>query len=137
VAGWLVVFVQRPGGQAQFSAQMMAAPARTPSIVELQKWLPDHLASDLSVAALAERAGMSPRHFARAFRQEVGVTPAVLVERLRVEAARRLLETSDLTVAAVASEVGIGRPETLHRAFARRVGTTPDRYRQHFQRSAS
>jgi transcriptional regulator GlxA family with amidase domain len=137
VAGWLVVFVRRPGGQAQFSAQLRSHPARSPAIAELQRWLPDHLSEDLSVEALAQRAGMSARNFARAFRREVGTTPAALVEGLRVEAARRLLETTDLTVHAVAVSVGLRHPETLHRAFQRRVGTTPDRYRQHFNRRVS
>lgn len=137
VAGWLVVFTRRPGGQAQFSAQLRAEPARTPAIREVQLWLSDHLADDLTVARLAERAGMSERTFARAFRAETGTTPAAHVEDLRVEAARRLLEGTDLTVAAVATRVGLKHPETLHRAVARRLGTTPDRYRQHFARRAS
>ena len=137
IAGWLVVFVRRPGGQAQFSAELLAQPARSAAIEETQRWLPDHLREDLTVEALARRAGMSPRSFARAFRAETGTTPAAHVESLRVEAARRLFETTDLTVAAVAAAVGLRRPETLHRAFRRRVGTTPDRYRQHFGRRAS
>lgn len=132
IAGWLVVFVRRPGGQAQFSVQLATQPARTPQIDQVQRWLPDHLAEDLTVETLARRAGMSPRTFARAFRTETGTTPAVYVEQLRVEAARRLLETSDLTVGAVASSVGFRRVETLYRAFTRRMGTSPDRYRQHF-----
>jgi transcriptional regulator GlxA family with amidase domain len=137
VAGWLVVFVRRPGGQSQFSAQLRAEPATTPSIAELQRWLPDHLMEDLGVDALAARVGMSPRTFARVFRRETETTPAAFVEDLRVEGARRLLETTDLTVAAVARRVGMKHAETLHRAFGRRVGTTPDRYRQHFGRRAS
>jgi transcriptional regulator GlxA family with amidase domain len=137
VAGWLVVFVRRPGGQEQFSAQLRAQPARTPAIAALQRWLPDHLDADLSVEALARRADMSARSFARTFVQETGTTPAAHVEALRVEAARRLLETSGLTVAAVARAVGIRHAETLHRAFQRRLGTSPDRYRQHFARRAS
>jgi len=136
VAGWLVVFVRRPGGQAQFSAQLLAEPARSPGIVTVQRWLPDHLAEDLSVNSLATRAGMSQRHFARAFRGETGTTPAAFVEALRIEAARRLLETSDHTIAAIAAAVGLRHGETLHRAFQRRLGTTPDRYRQHFRREA-
>jgi transcriptional regulator GlxA family with amidase domain len=88
------------------------------------------------VDALAARAGMSPRTFARVFRRETATTPAAFVEDLRVETARRLLETTDLTVAAVARRVGMKHAETLHRAFGRRVGTTPDRYRQHFARRA-
>jgi transcriptional regulator GlxA family with amidase domain len=137
VAGWLVVFARRPGGQAQFSAQLLARPARTPAIAALQHWLPDHLADDLSVEALAERAAMSPRTFARAFRKETGTTPAAYVEALRVEACRRLLETTDLTVAAIAQAVGVRHAETLYRTFRRRVGTTPDNYRRHFTHRAS
>ncbi len=136
-AGWLVVFVQRPGGQSQFSAQLRAQRATTTSIADLQAWLGDHLDEDLGVEALAGRVGMSPRTFARVFRRETGTTPAAFVEELRVEAARRLLETSDLTVAAVARRVGVKHAETLHRAFHRRLSTTPDRYRQHFSRRAS
>ena len=136
-AGWLVVFAQRPGGQSQFSAQLRASPATTPSIADLQRWIPDHLDEDLGVDALAARVAMSPRNFARVFVRETGVTPATYVEELRVEAARRLLESTPDTVAAVAERVGLRHAETLHRAFRRRVGTTPDQYRQHFARRAS
>jgi transcriptional regulator GlxA family with amidase domain len=136
VARWLVVFVRRPGGQSQFSAQLRARPACTPSIVELQHWLNDHVDADLSVDALAARVGMSRRNFARLFRRETGTTPAAYVEELRIDAARRLLETTDLTVGGVARLVGIRHAETLHRLFRRRVGTTPDLYRQHFGRRA-
>jgi transcriptional regulator GlxA family with amidase domain len=137
VAGWLVVFARRPGGQAQFSAQLLARPGATPAIAAIQQWVPEHLDEDLGVEALARRAAMSPRTFARTFRAETGTTPAAYVESLRVEAARRLLETSDLTVAAVAAAVGLRRAETFHRAFRRRVGTTPDEYRRHFSHRAS
>ena len=136
-AGWLVVFVQRPGGQSQFSAQLRAQRATTTSIADLQSWLGDHLDEDLGVEELAAHVGMSSRTFARVFRRETGTTPAAFVEELRVETARRLLETTDLTVAVVASRVGVKHAETLHRAFHRRLGTTPDRYRQHFSRRAS
>ena len=134
VAAWLVVFVRRPGGQSQFSAQLRARPARREELRELQRWIPDHLDEDLGVATLAARAAMSERTFVRAWRAETGTTPAAYVEMLRIEAARRLLETSDLTVAAIAAEVGLGRPERLHRAVRRRLGTTPDQYRRHFAR---
>jgi transcriptional regulator GlxA family with amidase domain len=137
VAGWLVVFVHRPGGQSQFSAQLRAQRATTTSIADLQGWLADHLDEDLTVDVLAARVGMSPRTFARVFRRETSTTPAAFVEELRVEAARRLLETTDLTVAAVARRVGMKHAETLYRAFNRRLATTPDRYRQHFGRQAS
>jgi transcriptional regulator GlxA family with amidase domain len=132
IAGWLVVFVRRPGGQSQFSAQLQVQAATTPALAELLAWLPDHLDEDLGVESLARRAAMSPRSFARAFRAETGTTPAAHVEALRVEAARRMLESTDLTVGAVAHRVGLRHPETLHRAFRRRVATTPQSYRDHF-----
>jgi transcriptional regulator GlxA family with amidase domain len=137
VAGWLVVFARRTGGQSQFSAQLRAQPSSEPAIAALQRWLPDHLADDLRVHGLARRSGMSPRTFARAFGRDTGTTPAVFVEELRVEAAQRLLETTELTVAAIAGRVGVKHAETLHRAFRRRLGTTPHQYRQHFARRAS
>ena len=137
VAAWLVVFARRPGGQSQFSAQLRAQAATTPTLAELQRWLPDHLDEPLGVEALAARVGMSPRTFARCFARETGTTPAAFVEELRVETARRLLESTDLTIGAIAARVGMNSPETLHRAFQRRAGTTPDRYRQHFSRRAS
>ncbi|MGC4956508.1 GlxA family transcriptional regulator [Actinomadura citrea] len=132
IARWFVVFTRRPGGQAQFSAQMRAQPAKTPAIRAVQQWLPDHLGEDLSVVALARRARMSERSFARAFRAETGGTPGTYVENLRLESARRLLETTDLTVGAIARTVGYKHGETLHRLFARHLATTPERYRQHF-----
>lgn len=130
VAGWLVVFVRRPGGQPQHSAQLLAQPARSPAIRELLGWLPDHLTNDLTVEALAQRTGMSVRNFSRTFSAETGITPAFYVEGLRLEAARRWLETTDLSIDAVARSVGMRRAENLHRAFRRRLGTTPEGYRR-------
>lgn len=132
IARAYVVFTRRPGGQTQFSAQLRAQPAKTPAIRAVQQWLPDHLGEDLAVATLARRTGMSERGFARAFRAETGITPAAFIEDLRVEAARRLLESTELTVSAIARQIGYRHGETLHRVFARRMGTTPERYRQHF-----
>jgi transcriptional regulator GlxA family with amidase domain len=132
VAGALVVFARRPGGQAQFSVQLQTQPARTPAIAELQRWLPENLGEDLGVELLARKAGMSLRTFARRFQRETGTTPAVFVEQLRVEQAKRLLVSSDLTVDAVATRVGFSEPAILHRAFTRRIGTTPSSYRDHF-----
>ena len=93
----------------------------------------DHLGDDLSVPALARRAGMSPRNFARAFRREIGTTPAAYVEAQRVEGARRLLETAEASVAEVAAACGFARVETMHRAFRRGVRVTPGQYRRHFR----
>lgn len=126
--------VSTPGGGAVRTSSGLEVHGQValPALAALQRWLPDHLGDDLSVERLAERVAMSPRTFARAFKSETGTTPAAHVEALRVEAARRFLETSDLTVAAVAQRVGLARAETLHRTFLRRTGTTPAAYRAHF-----
>jgi transcriptional regulator GlxA family with amidase domain len=137
VARWLVLFVQRPGGQAQFSAQLAAQNPERVGLRELARWIPDHLTDDLSVAALAAHAGMSARNLARAFRRELGTTPASYVESLRVEAARRLLETTDLGVATVAARCGFGTVETMHRTFKRALSVTPGEYRRHFRTRAT
>jgi len=136
-ARWLVVFLQRPGGQAQFSAQLAAQAADRAPLRELQAWIPDHLDEDLSVPALARRTGMSDRNFARAFRRETGVTPGAYVEAARAERARIALETGDLPVETVAEQSGFGTVETMRRAFRRRVGVSPANYRTRFRRQAA
>jgi transcriptional regulator GlxA family with amidase domain len=133
VARQLVVFVQRPGGQTQFSAQLAHPAASRPTLRELQAWLPDHLDEDLTVETLAERAFMSPRNFARAFRREVGVTPAAYVASLRVERARLEFEAGDAPVEVVARRCGFGTVETMRRSFRRRLHTSPAEYRDRFQ----
>jgi transcriptional regulator GlxA family with amidase domain len=133
VARRLVMYVQRPGGQAQFSAQLSAQRAARNPLRELQGWIGEHPAEDHAVERLAARVAMSPRHFARVFRAEVGCTPAAYVEQVRVEVARRLLETTSLSVEEVTATAGFGTTETLRRAFARRVGTSPTDYRDRFR----
>ncbi len=132
VARQLVLFVRRPGGQAQFSTGLTAQATGHAPLRELQAWMTDHLDDDLSVAALAVRAQMSPRSFARAFRRETGTTPAAHVEALRVERARLLLESTATPVSEVARSCGFGTVETMRRAFARRVGVPPATYRSRF-----
>jgi transcriptional regulator GlxA family with amidase domain len=129
----LVVFLQRPGGQAQFSAQLAAQVADRAPLRELQAWIPDHLDEDLTVPALARRACMSDRNFARAFRRETGMTPAAYVENARVERARIALESGDLPVEGIARLAGFGTVETMRRAFRRRVGVSPMDYRTRFR----
>jgi transcriptional regulator GlxA family with amidase domain len=136
-ARWLVVFVKRPGGQAQFSAQLEAQMADRQPLRELQQWLPDHLDEDLSVPALAHRAAMSERNFARAFRDETGMTPAAYVEAARVERARIFLDSGDLPVETIARQTGFGTVETMRRAFRRRVGVSPAGYRSRFRSEAA
>ena len=133
VARALVLFVKRPGGQSQFSAQLSAQLAERRPLRDLQEWMADHLDEDLSVPALADRAHMSPRNFARAFRREVGVTPAAYVEALRVERARMELEGSEDPVEVIARRCGFGTVETLRRAFHRRLGVGPAGYRARFR----
>jgi transcriptional regulator GlxA family with amidase domain len=133
VARWLVMFLRRPGGQSQFSAQLSAQLAERDGLRDVQGFIAEHPESDLTVPALARRAHMSPRNFARAFRREIGVTPAAYVEAQRVEAARRLLETTARSVAEVAAACGFTRPETMHRAFRRVLRVPPAQYRRHFR----
>jgi transcriptional regulator GlxA family with amidase domain len=132
VARALVLFIRRPGGQAQFSIGLAGQSAERPGIRELQLWMADNLQADLSVAALAERAFMSPRNFARVFSREVGTTPAAFVESLRVERARALLESTELQLDAIARQCGFGTVETLRRSFGRRVHVSPSDYRARF-----
>jgi len=113
--------------------QLAAQLAERRPLRELQAFIADHLAADLSVPALAERARMSARNFARTFRREVGATPAGYVEAQRVEGARRLLEATGRSVAEIAVACGFGSAETMHRAFQRSVRITPGQYRRHFR----
>ena len=133
VARWLVLFLKRPGGQSQFSAQLSSQLAERRPLRELQAWIVEHPDENLSVSALADRACMSERNFARAFRREVGMTPGAYVEAVRIDRARMLLETSDAPVEAVAAECGFGTVETMRRAFARRVRVSPSDYRGRFR----
>jgi transcriptional regulator GlxA family with amidase domain len=132
VARDLVLFVRRPGGQAQFSATLAGQRAERDSVRELQAWIVDHLDDDLTVPALASRAAMSPRNFARVFAREVGTTPAAYVTAIRVERARVLLETTDLQVDEVARRCGFGTVETLRRSFGRRLNGEYGDYRERF-----
>ncbi|HET6949032.1 MAG TPA: GlxA family transcriptional regulator [Acidimicrobiales bacterium] len=136
VARQLVLFTQRPGGQSQFSAQLAVRGAGQKPLREVLAYVAAHPDADLSVAALARRAAMSPRTFARAFRAEVGTTPASYVQAVRVEAARNLLSSTVLGPAAIARACGFGTVETMHRAFRRTLATTPGQYRRHFAVSA-
>jgi len=133
VARWLVVFLKRPGGQSQFSAQLAAQIAEREPLRDLQAWILDHPAADGCVRALARRAAMSPRHFARVFTAETGLTPARFVERARVEAARRLLEQTSRSIEAVASAAGFGSAESMRRAFLRTLRVGPAAYRGRFR----
>ncbi|MFJ3905296.1 GlxA family transcriptional regulator [Streptomyces sp. NPDC090025] len=137
VARHLVVFLRRPGNQAQFSAQLAAQTARREPLRDLQAWIAEHPDGDLSVEALAARARLSPRHFARAFRAETGVTPGRYVDRIRLEHARRLLEETSHGVEEVARAAGYGTSEAMRRAFGKALGTPPADYRRRFHAPVS
>jgi len=134
VARQLVVFLKRPGGQSQFSAVLQTQARDDGSFERLHAWMAAHLAEDLGVEALAERAGMSPRNFARVYTRRLGVTPAKAVERLRLEAARRALEETTAPIERVARTCGFGDEERMRRAFLRQLGVPPRHYRQRFSR---
>ncbi|MFJ9443999.1 GlxA family transcriptional regulator [Kitasatospora sp. NPDC101235] len=135
VARHLVVFLRRPGNQAQFSTQLAAQVAARQPLREVQRWIAEHPEADLSVEALAARSALSPRHFARAFAAEVGVTPGRYVDGVRLEAARRLLEDTDDGVEEIARSCGYGTPEAMRRAFVRALAAPPAEYRRRFRPS--
>ncbi|MDZ5443292.1 GlxA family transcriptional regulator [Micromonospora sp. 4G57] len=133
VARHLVVFMQRPGGQSQFSVRTNTASTRN----DLLRRVLDTVAADparpYDLAGLAALAGVSARHLGRLFRSELGITPGVYLDRVRVEAAQDLLERGDDTLDVVARRVGFGSPETMRRAFLRERGVTPGAYRSRFR----
>lgn len=132
VARHLVLFLRRPGNQSQFSATLAAQQAGREPLREIQRAVLEDVAGDHSVEAMAARAHMSPRHFARAFRAETGITPARHVELVRLEAARRRLEDTSQPVGTIASDCGFGTPETMRRAFLRTLQVGPAEYRRRF-----
>jgi transcriptional regulator GlxA family with amidase domain len=131
VARYLVVFLKRPGGQAQFSTALSLQAAED-RFGALHAWIASHLADDISLPVLARQAGMSERSFSRRYVEATGLTPVHAVERLRVEAARRLLSESRLPVKRISQRCGFGSEETMRRSFLRLLATTPQDYRARF-----
>ncbi|HEX4157687.1 MAG TPA: helix-turn-helix domain-containing protein [Rhizomicrobium sp.] len=131
VARYLVVFLKRPGGQAQFS-EVLALQSAEDKFGTLHDWTRKHLADDLSLAVLAGQAGMSERSFSRHYAEATGQTPARAIERLRVEEARRLLSETRLPVKRISPRCGFGSEETMRRSFLRLVAATPQDYRARF-----
>jgi transcriptional regulator GlxA family with amidase domain len=131
-ARWLVMFLRRPGGQSQFAASVWASAVAPGPIRVAQDFIHADPSADLSVPRLAVHAAMSERHFLRVFSKQLGCTPSDYVERVRVDAARRLLEESDDGVEVVARTVGFGTAETMRRVFVRRLGVSPTDYRRRF-----
>jgi transcriptional regulator GlxA family with amidase domain len=131
VARYLVVFLKRPGGQAQFSAAL-ALQAAEDKFGALHDWINGHLADDLSLSVLADQAGMSERSFSRHYAEATGQTPARAIERLRAEAAQRLLLESRLPIKRIAQRCGFGSEETMRRSFLRLIEAAPQDYRSRF-----
>jgi transcriptional regulator GlxA family with amidase domain len=133
VARWLVMFLHRPGGQTQFASPVWVPRAERSTVRAVQALVEAAPGGDHRLPVLAAAAAMSVRHFARVFRAEVGDTPGRFVERVRLEAARLELETTDATLDVVAARCGFGTAETLRRAFQRRLTVAPDAYRRRFR----
>jgi transcriptional regulator GlxA family with amidase domain len=135
VARALVVFLQRPGNQSQFSVVLEAQGAEKGALRDLQAWIAERPRERHSVASMAARVHMSPRNFTRVFTREAGCPPAHFVLRVRVEAGQRLLEHTSDGVEAVAAECGFESAEVMTRAFQRLLSTTPAQYRRRFRAS--
>lgn len=137
IARLLVVYLRRPGNQAQFSVQLSAQIARSDPLREIQYWAAANLTSDLSVPAMARRAGLSTRQFARAFAEQVGMTPGRYVDLIRLEAAQRMLTDTRDGVVRIARHCGYGTPETMRLAFMRELDISPTEYRRTFTNSST
>lgn len=133
VARWLVMFLHRPGGQTQFASPVWVPRAERSTVRAVQDLVEAAPGGDHRLPALAAAAAMSVRHFTRVFTAEVGESPSRFVERTRVEAARRELETTAETLDVVAARCGLGSAETLRRVFQRHLAVSPDAYRRRFR----
>lgn len=133
VARWLVVFLQRPGGQAQFSVWPGAGSVSDDGVRKIMDQVILDPAGDHSVPAMARRAAMSEPRFTQVFAQEVGMAPGRYVERVRLEAAKLMLGSGDGGFEAVARSCGLGSEETMRRVFQRDTGITPKEYRERFR----
>lgn len=135
IAQEMVVFLRRPGGQSQFSVTLASQAQDVTSLGDLLPWLADQLETPLSTKAMAQKAAMSPRNLRRVFLRDTGKTPRRYLEDLRLETARRLLETTSSSLEAIAERCGLTSPDVLRRTFLRRLNVTPSAYRRSFGRS--
>ncbi|WP_152222932.1 GlxA family transcriptional regulator [Pseudomonas sp. SCB32] len=135
VAKRLLVVAQRQGGQSQFSPFLQAPADETSPVARIQRHVQENLDQPLGVPQLAAEVAMSPRSFARIFVREAGVTPAEFVQRARIDAARGLLEGSDLALKVIAWRCGFGSAARMRRVFVQRLGVTPSEYRERFRRA--
>jgi transcriptional regulator GlxA family with amidase domain len=137
VARYMVMFLKRPGGQSQFSAHLAAQMSTKSQIQQAQEYVLENLSKDLSVDALALRAGMSTRNFSRVFRRELKYTPAAFVDAARIDAARRMLADTKTPLQRVARACGFGTVNSMRRVFVRNLGVSPQDYRKSFRSAYS
>jgi transcriptional regulator GlxA family with amidase domain len=133
VARMLVLYLKRPGGQSQFSTSLQAQATEGRRLASLLSWLAEHYHMPITVEAMAQRAAMSDRTFARVFVAETGDTPAFYLEKLRLEHAVRLLESTGISLDVAARDCGFTGREQLRRAFQRHRGITPQEYQKRFR----
>jgi transcriptional regulator GlxA family with amidase domain len=131
-----VMFLVRPGGQAQFSHMLAHQAVASKPLRELQVWMLEHLREDLSVERLAERLGMSARHFTRVCLKEARMNPGQFVDRMRVEAARQMIDSSNLGLKEIADASGFHTADAMRRTFLRVLGITAGEYLHRFKRDA-
>lgn len=134
IARWLVMFVRRPGSQPQLGRLLTVYEGLRRPFDDLVVWMLEHLGDRLTVEDLASQAGMSLRHFIRAFQREKGMPPGRFLDQLRVDTARRLFENAAISQKEVASTCGFGSVDTMRRAFVRTLGAAPASF---MRRSAS
>lgn len=137
VARYMVVFLRRPGGQSQFSAHLIGQMAQDTVIHQMQEYILDNLDANLAVENLALMSGMSPRNFSRIFRRELDTTPGEFVTKARLDAVRRLLESTDEPMQRIAFQCGFANVDAMRRVFNKLLGVPPGQYRKQFQRQSA
>src|SRR6201987_1396895 len=135
IARFLVMFLVRPGGQAQYSHMLSHQAITSQPLRELQVYMLENLKADLSVEALAERIGMSPRHFSRVCLREMKMNPGQFVEHLRGEAAQQMIDSSAMGLKEIADACGFGSTDSMRRTFQRVIGITAGEYAERFRRA--
>ena len=133
IARFLVMFLVRPGGQAQYSHMLSHQAVTSQPLRELQVWMLQHLGADLTVESLAERIGMSARHFTRVCLRETGLNPGQFVDRMRVEAAQQIIDSSSRGLKEIADSCGFKSADAMRRTFLRVLGVTAAEYASRFK----
>jgi transcriptional regulator GlxA family with amidase domain len=133
IARYLVMFLVRPGGQAQFSHMLSHQAVTSQPLRELQVWMVEHLREDLTVDSLAERIGMSARNFTRVCLRETGMNPGQFVDRMRVEAAQQIIDSSSHGLKEIADSCGFHSADAMRRTFLRVLGVTASEYASRFK----